>query len=174
MPRGRSLSAKSKGSKRSALPPPPPPVILRVNTVKELEREVLTHAGAALVVVVSPLTPSTTDAMIAALEQLNSSRPQLLAEMHFVVVYALQATKEVCEALAVSSLPFVRCYAYGDVVSEFSGDNTEKMALLAKLAATAAAQKAALLAEKEKQRHAEAEAAAAAAMDGAAPVATGV
>lgn len=159
MARSTSVSAKNKGSKKSVQPPPPPPVLVRVNTVAELETEVVAHAGAALVVVVSPLTPSTTDAVIAGLEQLNSNRPPLLAETALVVVYALPATTAVCQTLGVSSLPFVRSYAYGEVVGEFVGDNVEKVELLAKVAATAAAQKAAVLAEQEKLLQAESEAA---------------
>ncbi|KAL7702134.1 hypothetical protein NQL31_008001 [Lotmaria passim] len=153
MPKATSLRAKGKGAKKSVLPPPPPPVILRVNTVEELNSNVLSCAGAALVVVVSSLTPSTTDAVIAWLEHFNSNRPPLLAEAAFVVVYALPSTTAVCHALQVSSLPFTRSYAYGDVVGDFAGDNVEKMELLAKMAATAAAQKAEqLAAELEKQQ----------------------
>jgi hypothetical protein len=160
MSKAAAPSAKNKGAKKSVVQPPPP-VLLRVNTVEELEAEVLTHAGAALVVVVSPLTASTTDAVVAALERLNSNRPPLLAEIALVVIYALPSTKEVCQRLGVASLPFVRSYAYGDVIGEFAGDNTEKVELLAKLAATAAAKRAALLAEQEKQLQAELENAAA-------------
>lgn len=158
MARGASSTERSKSAKKSVLPPPPPPVLLRVNTLEELNAEVLSHAGAALVVVVSPLTASSTDAVIAGLERLNSNRPPALAEMHIAVVYALMATKEVCHALGVSALPFTRSYSYGTVVGEFAGDNVEKMELLAKLATAAAAQQAVVLAEQEKLRLEEAEA----------------
>ncbi|KAG5466904.1 hypothetical protein LSCM1_01081 [Leishmania martiniquensis] len=153
MAKSRSKSAK-KSSRKNAAPPPPPPVVKPVNTLDELQQHVTSHAGAALLVIVSPLDAATTNTVVSAMEKLNSNRPALLAEINIAVCYAAPSTALVCRSLCVTAVPFVQSYAYGEVVGEFIGDNTEKMELLAKIAATQAAVKAARLAEEEKQRQA--------------------
>ncbi|AIO01933.1 hypothetical protein LPMP_343070 [Leishmania panamensis] len=150
MAKSRTTSVKKKS--RACVTPPPPPVVKSVSTIDDLQRQVRSHAGSALLVVVSPLDAATTHAVVEAIEKLNSNRSALLADTNIAVCYALSATAPVCHSLCVTAAPFVQSYAYGEVVGEFIGNNTEKMELLAKMAATQAAVKAAQLAEEEKQR----------------------
>ncbi|CAC9545722.1 conserved hypothetical protein [Leishmania infantum JPCM5] len=148
----KSRSTSAKRSRKKAAPPLPPPVVKPVRTIDDLERDVTSHAGSALLVVVSPLDAATTNTVVEAMERLNSSRSALLTDINIAVCYALPTTSDVCRSLCVTTVPFVQSYAYGEVVGEFIGDNTEKMELLAKMAATQAAVKAAQLAEEQKQR----------------------
>ncbi|KAG5467450.1 hypothetical protein CUR178_01093 [Leishmania enriettii] len=151
MAKSRSKSVK-KSSSKNAAPPPPPPVVKSVCTMDDLQQHVTSHAGSALLVIVSPLDAGVTSTVVSAMERLNSNRSVLLADINIAVCYALPSTAQVCQSLSVTTVPFVQSYAYGEVVGEFVGDNTEKIELLAKMAATQAAVKAAQLAEEEKQR----------------------
>lgn len=166
MAKSRSASVKKKDSRKSAAPPPPPPVVHGVASEADLRRHVTEHAGAALLVVVSPLDANSTNSVVAAVERLNNNRPPQLADVNLAVCYATPLTTSVCHALGVTTVPFAQSYAYGEPVASFVGDNTDKMELIAKVAALQAGVKTAQLAEERQRQAAAAEEHECAAADG--------
>ncbi|PBJ73217.1 hypothetical protein BCY84_14046 [Trypanosoma cruzi cruzi] len=152
-PKSRSRS-KSKSKSKKA-PPPPPPVILYASNHEEFGAVVLQHNGGCLVAVVTPFCNRCSRTIMPYLEKLNSERPSLLSTLNIVVVNAGDETGDLCRSLEVVAIPTFFAYSYGKQIHAFSGDNVEKILLLAKLAAQQA--------EEDKKAMEEAAAAAAAA-----------
>lgn len=161
MPGSRSASKGGKKKKSAtAAPPPPPPTLLRADTAADYEALVTGFHGSALVAVVSPLCFKSTTALVPHLETLNSTRPPLLKDTNLVVIYATDEAKDLCHQLEISALPRFFAYSFGELVSEFVGDNIAKVELIVKMAAQQAQ-------EEIARREAEAKAATAYAAAGA-------
>lgn len=144
----RSKSKSKKGKNNE--PPPPPPTIIGIKSREDFETFVQKHKGSALVAVVTTLCPISTNTIIPFLEKLNDERPAALESTNIIVLYANDDTADLCRELEVVTVPFFVSYSYGSVVQKFAGDNTEKVLLIAKLAAAAAEAEAARLEEVAK------------------------